>query len=109
MIKHLGVISLATLATLVVGVAASGPASAALCKSHSHVGVSTLKVHKSKAMRQAKRRWSKAVRLHDGKRYARWAFAVNKSVSIRKIGHRWRARARGRGCMGPTSITTLTQ
>ena len=96
---------LAILASLAIGIAAAGSASAGPCKLQRHTGVSDLFVKKSYALRHAKGRWAIAARERHGPHFMHWKWAQSKSLRARKIRGSWLAIANGRPCMGPSSLT----
>ena len=96
--------TLAVLASLAIGIAATGTASAGPCKLHRHVGYGNIYPLRSQAVRHAIAIWKIRVRDHDGHHFMLWEWAQSKSLRVYKTGSRWRAVAGGRPCMGPSSL-----
>jgi hypothetical protein len=107
--KSISILSFAALASAMVGIATASPASASICKRHGHKVVGLPYVNRTLALRSAIKRWSGTVRSHDGLLFANWRFAQNRGVKFSKVKRRWRVIARGRGCAGPKSLTSLSQ
>ena len=108
MSANLKTTSLALFSSLAIGIVATGSASAAPCKQHRHVGVSNLQKTQALAKGQAKLRWARGVIAHDGKAFAHWKFARSKSLRAKRFGFQFRAIATARGCLGPSSLTKIS-
>jgi hypothetical protein len=106
---NLTTIPLAGIAVIAALVSATSTANAAGCRQHYHTAASGLRLSRSSAIRVARWRWMSRVRQHDGRVFANFRFARNRSITLRRFRNRWHAIAKGRPCMGPGGFKTLTK